>query len=322
MALIGGYGDAWRAADRALSLAKTPDERVIALIDMGDAHWSGGYWENARDTFQAAVNIVRSETVEDTYTRYVASSRLITTVFDRDQNALLLLRGFLARVADDGIAEAKARDLLAQLPKTSAPPRETVEWATGVLENQIRLWEKSAKDPEAQAPQNAKWLAEQLSVSLSQLAYLHAMQGNWVEAERLHVRELAIDRAREIQDRSVEAKQQLGATLLGLGDARLLQGKYGEAAENYWDALEIDVDLYRTDSKNIEYGTDYFASLLRIGALFFLIEDFEKAREYWTRAALTGKELSALAADARSDDMQLFAANVLLELLNGAVRRD
>jgi ATP/maltotriose-dependent transcriptional regulator MalT len=71
-----------------------------------------------------------------------------------------------------------------------------------------------------------------MAVGLSHLAGVAAQQGDWVEAERLYQRSLAI--ARDIGDQDLMAR-----ALNGLGETASATGEYVAAGQHFADALRV-----------------------------------------------------------------------------------
>lgn len=312
---LGQMQNGWLAAQRALNLAATDDERVIALVDMGDAHWAGGYWDAARSTYWAAADISRKGSVKDAYTAYVASTRFTSRLFDADQNTVLLLREYLARVASEGIAPEKVRRLIETLPVTKDPPADAVSAAEQVLLIEVDLWAKAASDPQSQQGENWSWVNRQLSIAYGELAFLRFMQGRWDESADLHRQELIIDRKRVERDPAIVNRQHLASSLQSLADSQLLHGDYALARQNYMESMAIIFGLFQSDPNNSEYSLPYATALFRAGALLLLEKDYSRARQAWTLAKTLIEALAERSPEARADEFQLMAANLLLSLL-------
>lgn len=316
--LKGRLLDAWRAADRAYSLAADDDERIIALVDMGDAEWSGGFWDAARSTYARAAGVSREGHVKNARNSYIAVSRFTSRLYDDDQNTVFLLKEYLRRVGEQGLAPEKATALASVLPVLPTPNADYVSLAETVLVGQIKLWEEASAKPEAGDAANWSVVNSELSIAYGQLAFMRFMQSRWEEAAELHTRELEIDRERVKREPTIANQQHLARSLQDVADVELLRGNYGLAAVGYKESMAITFSHFERDPNNGDYVMPYLTSTFRAGALFLIARDFPRAKDTWKMTKLLIDELAKRSPEARSDDFQLMAVNLLLELLGEA----
>lgn len=318
LAMLGRLKEAWAAAQRGLNLARDDDERLIALIDMGDAHWEGGYWDDARRTYAVAGDIARTGSSTNGRVGYIALTRLTSRLFDDDQNTVALLREYLKRVESEGIAPEKARELAQALPQIIMPSQESISFAEQILAGRIKLWGDASKQPQAQAGADWAVVNEELSIALGEMAFVKFMQHQWNDSADLHKQELAIDRLRLERDASVRNREHLASSLQSYSDAQLLKGDYGAAGSGYREVVAITLGLFQSDPNNGKFAASYANSLFRAGALLLIVRDFKRARESWEMAKALIELLASRSPEARSADSQLMAVQLLLGLLQEA----